>query len=85
MTLELRIPPETEAKLRECAAASGQDVEAFVLEALADKLAEIEPPKAPRPDHTEWSQKLRVCIDLHPATNHFTDDSRESIYSGRGE
>jgi hypothetical protein len=32
-----------------------------------------------------WSQKLSECIDLHPTVSHFVDDSRESIYAGRGE
>ena len=37
-TLTLTLPPETERKLRACAAASGQDVAAFALEAIQEKL-----------------------------------------------
>jgi hypothetical protein len=37
-TLTLTLPPETERKLRACAAASGQDVATFALEAIEAKL-----------------------------------------------
>jgi hypothetical protein len=43
MSLELNLPAETEAQIRELAAASGQDVQAFVGALLAEKLAEVQP------------------------------------------
>jgi len=86
MTLELQLSSETEAKLRDQAAAAGQDVSAFVLQAVTEKLADTEPrqPIASQNDE-EWLKKLRAVIARHPVVTHFVDDSRESIYAGRGE
>lgn len=33
----------------------------------------------------EWIKDLREWSDSHPPVTHFVDDSRESIYEGRGE
>jgi hypothetical protein len=38
LTLTLTLPPETERKLRACAAASGQDIASFALRAIQEKL-----------------------------------------------
>jgi hypothetical protein len=38
MTLEIRLAPDEEARLRDRAAAAGQDVQTFVLEAVFEKL-----------------------------------------------
>jgi hypothetical protein len=86
MTLNLPFSSDTEIRLRELAAVSGQDVEAIVLQAVAEKLALAEAERSPtlqNGDH--WKRKLRECIDLHPVATHFVDDSRDSIYAGRGE
>jgi hypothetical protein len=86
MTLELKLSSDTEAKIRERAAESGQDVEAFVLQAVAEKLADADSQPSPASRNgKEWMEKLRAWIDLHPVVTHFVDDSRESIYAGRGE
>jgi hypothetical protein len=42
MSLVLDLSPETEKQIRELAAASGQDVQAFVLQVLAETLANAE-------------------------------------------
>ena len=86
MTLKVNLSPETEAKIRQLAAASGQNVEAIVLEAVAEKLADadLQPPR-PSLNDQEWQEKLQAFINLHPVVTHFVDDSRESIYAGRGE
>ena len=86
MTLELQLTSEAEAKIREQAAAAGQDVAAFVLQAVTEKLADAEArPAGISQNGKEWSEQLRALIDLHPVVTHFVDDSRESIYAGRGE
>jgi hypothetical protein len=86
LTLELPISSETEAKIRKCAAELGQDIEAFVLQAVAEKLADTDvEPTVPLGPNSDWSGKLRACIDLHPVVTHFVDDGRESIYVSRGE
>ncbi len=86
MSLELNLSAETEAILRKCAIATGQDLESFVLQALAEKLAEAEL-QLTGPSHIgeDWSSRLRACIGLHPVVNHFVDDSRESIYGRSGK
>lgn len=88
MTLNLSLPPEMEAKLRQRAAAAGKDVTAFVEEAVQQKLDEAD--RAPDPaklSPAEQWELLKTWIDettkivsrtLPPGT--FVDDSRESIY-----
>jgi hypothetical protein len=86
MALKLIISPEMEAKIRAFASMSGQDMESFILQAVNEKLADAEStPKVTFHRGEDWAQKLRACIDLHPAVTHFVDDSRESIYAGHGE
>lgn len=84
MILNLHVPAEKEAKLREAAAAAGQDVETFVLNAVDERLSEEVPTEPPlsEDDFQKWLDKW---IALHPQVRHFVDDSRESIYEGRGE
>ncbi len=84
MVLELPLSSEIESRLRERATALGQGVEAFVAQAVTEKLAETEF-APPQPNPREWAEKLRACIELHPVATGFVDDSRESIYAGRGE
>ena len=86
MTLELNLSPEAEAKVRQLAASSGQDIEAIVLQAVAEKLADADmQPFQPSLNDQEWQEKLQAFINLHPVVTNFVDDSRESIYAGRGE
>jgi uncharacterized protein (DUF1778 family) len=86
MTLDLQFSPEAEAEIRAQAAAAGQDVEAFVLQAVSEKLADTEPrqPIASQ-DDARWLEQLQALIARHPVVTHFVDDSRDSIYAGRGE
>ncbi|HKD36797.1 MAG TPA: hypothetical protein VKB78_08345 [Pirellulales bacterium] len=84
MVLHLNLSPELEARLVEQSAVTGKSPGALAMEALEEKLAEA--PSFPRHrDHAAWRAKLRAWIALHPAVNHFVDDSRDSIYEGRGE
>ncbi|RIK73843.1 MAG: hypothetical protein DCC68_24200 [Planctomycetota bacterium] len=84
MILNLHVPVEKEAKLREAAAAAGQDVETFVLNAVDERLSE-EVPTEPRLSKEDFQAWLDNLIAMHPQVTHFVDDSRESIYEGRGE
>ena len=85
MTLTLSFPPETEARLRERAAASGKDVETIVREAVDQTLAaEANTPRSDR-SAEEWVAEFMTWVNSHPPVTHFVDDSRESIYAGRGE
>ncbi len=87
MTLNIPLSSEAAAKLRERAAAIGKDVETFVREVIEEKIAG--PPftttRAPTRDAQEWCTKLDEWIASFPDVPHPVDDSRESIYAGRGE
>ena len=85
MTLHLSLPPETEARLRERAAAAGKDVETFVRETLEQRLAGEPPARRNGKSHEQWSAELRAWAASHDPTTHFVDDSRESIYADRDE
>jgi hypothetical protein len=86
MTLNLPLSSETEAKIRAYAAIAGQDLENFVLQAVNEKLADVDSEPMVSPQRgDDWAKKLQACMDLHPIVSHFVDDSRASIYAGRGE
>ena len=86
MTLELQFSPDLEIQLRAQAAAAGQDVSAFVLQAVAEKLIDSAPSNSSAVQKKDnWREQLDAFINLHPVVMHFVDDSRESIYAGRGE
>jgi len=85
MTVTISFPPEVEAKLRERAAASGKDVSAIVREAVEEKLAATPAAGMPGKRFEEWSAALHAWAASHKPVSHFVDDSRESIYAGRGE
>ena len=89
MRLILNLPPETEAKLKEHAAAVGKPPEEVALRALEAHLAASAPPKGHRQRRKltpeEWAADLEKWAESHRRLEHEADDSRESIYSGRGE
>lgn len=82
--MQLNLPPTTEAILRHRAIAAGKDVETFAIQILQE-LAQVEfEAKPPIRSHDEWVAALREWSSSHPRTNRLVDDSRESIYEGRG-
>lgn len=85
MTVNIDFPAEIESTLIRRAAAAGKDVETFVKEFVTERLSEEIPPPEKAASHEEFMSKLQRFIDLHPASNGSLDDSRESIYAGRGE
>jgi len=85
MNVSINFPAEIETTLLRRAAAAGMDVETFVKEFVTERLAEEVPPPAKAASHAEFMARLRGIIDLHPKSNGLVDDSRESIYAGRGE
>lgn len=85
MTVSISFPDDIARKLRDRAATSGQDVATVVREVVAESLSEAEDSSdkaQARGDFAEW---LDAWIALHPVLDHAIDDSRESIYAGRGE
>jgi hypothetical protein len=93
MEIVISISPKAEARLKERAAASGQDASRYVAELVEHALSDTTDymtDQGARPDAErlanwdafvagmrEWGRTL-------PA-GHSVDDSRDSIYAGRGE
>ena len=74
-----------ESALRQRAAAAGKDVETFVREIVVEEVAE-EPHSSRRShSHAEFMTRLKEIIQRHGIMHGKFDDSRESIYAGRGE
>jgi predicted transcriptional regulator len=85
MALTLSFPPELEAKLRQRAAAEGKDPETLVREAVEQKLGAEQASPAHAKGFDEWRAEFEAWVAGHPPVEHEVDDSRESIYRGRGE
>jgi hypothetical protein len=85
MTVTIDIPAEIEATLRRRAEAAGKDVGAIVKEFVVECLAEESQAPVKTASHREFMAKLHAVIALHPKSDGSMDDSRESIYAGRGE
>jgi len=84
VTIHLSLPPETEADLRERAAAVGKDLASFVREAVEEKLAAAESGRSTLSTEQRVGEWLRWTASHRPL-GYVVDDSRESIYAGRGE
>jgi hypothetical protein len=87
-SITLQLPPDTERRLREKADRSGQSLESYLLR-LAEQAAAAESGAAkPSPAELtpeQWSAEWRAWAASHRALPGEVDDSRESIYEGRGE
>jgi hypothetical protein len=93
MPVILNLPPAVAQQLKERATRIGQTLEEY-LERLAAREAEAREPAVSEPaiayppgftSPAERSKALREWAESHPRFEHFVDDSRESIYAGRGE
>ncbi len=82
--MQLNLPPSTEAVLRQHAIAAGKDVESFAIQVLQQQLGDNEQTKHTERDHDEWVAALKVWSNSHPRRTQIVDDSRETIYEGRG-
>ena len=82
MALTLKLSPETEKKLREKAARAGQTLEACLEQLAAESSAGG---SAATLSAKEWAVQFRAWIESHKSLATAADDSRESIYEGRGE
>jgi plasmid stability protein len=87
MTITVSFTPESEAKLRERAAASGKDVATFVREVVEEKLSSqaSAPVSADGATPEQWSAQLHVWAAGHASLDRIADDDRQSIYAGRGQ
>jgi hypothetical protein len=93
VAVTLNLPAHLEQLLAERAAGVGQTVEQF-LQALATREVMSSSATEPKPEigyppgmesPEVWVTKFREWAASHPRVDHFVDDSRESIYEGRGE
>jgi hypothetical protein len=82
MPITISLPPETEQKLREKAARTGQTLEAYLEQLAADSAAAG---SAAGLSHEAWDAQFRAWIASHQPLDTPADDSRDSIYDGRGE
>ncbi|HOB75734.1 MAG TPA: hypothetical protein PKG54_14545 [Phycisphaerae bacterium] len=87
MALQVELPPELEAKLRERAAAVGKDVADIVREVLEEKFIARKDAnfRLPDPSIERRRAELRAWAASHRTLDYEADDSRESIYEGCGE
>lgn len=87
MNLNLTIPAAAEALLREQAAAAGKAVEEYVLEVVTEKLAHSSAAALPATplQGEQWRHEFDALLASAPTVSHQVDDSRASIYEGRGE
>ncbi len=92
MTVTISLPAETEAKLRDRAAATGKDVSTFIREAVEEKLSAANGNNAPNSipsdrwsaEFTAWMLDVEKRAPIYPP-GYVADDSRESIYDGHRE
>jgi hypothetical protein len=86
MNLQVNLPKALEIALKAQATAAGKDVESFVLETLELAVGQgTNGETTATLSHEQFRERLQQVIDLHPRGNASMDDSRESIYAGRGE
>lgn len=88
MVLQISISSETEARLRRQASATGKDLASLVVEAVEEKLAASD--TTSEDNHSalsadQWLTEFRQWVASHSPLPYEADDSRESIYAGRGE
>jgi hypothetical protein len=86
--ISFQLGSEIERLLQQKAARRGQSLEVF-LRGLAEREA-YQPDTAGHStvgtsDTDLWVERWRAWAQSHPATAIVADDSRESIYGGRGE
>lgn len=80
MTLNLSLPAELEARLRQRAARAGQTVDAFVRDAVEEKLASDAPAAARGLTPEQRLAAFEAWIADRPRVDHFVDDSRAGVY-----
>ena len=82
--MQLNLPPSTESLLRQHAIAAGKDLESFAIQFLQQQLESHEPSNPAEQNHDDWVAAITAWSNSHPRTTRLVDDSRESIYEGRG-
>ncbi len=85
MTLTIDLPPSVEEQLQRMAYRAGKPAPQYALELLREQLDRV--PKSPNDLPSEERQQRfeAFLAEFSRPVGHFVDDSRESIYEGRGE
>ena len=83
MNLRIHIPEHLNSILTARAAECGKDVESFVVDSICEQL-EV-PNSAASSTASEFDSWLVEVRKLVPSVGTNVDDSRDSIYAGRGE
>jgi hypothetical protein len=83
MNLSLSLSPEIEARLLERSAITGKGPEELALSAIEDQLL-VGEKSSESLSAEEWVADIRAWANSHRRLPHEADDSRESIYAGRG-
>jgi hypothetical protein len=87
MTYTIELTGPIEERVHQAAAEMGCDVSSYLQRVLTESLSQPEalPAKARSGTHDEFRQRLSAIARRHPGSQGNLDDSRESIYAGRGE
>lgn len=91
-TINLQLDSDIEKKLRDKAQLRGQSLETYLLQLAVEDVRDANGANAPAatPVSTAesveaWSREWRAWVASHAPLPIVADDSRESIYAGRGE
>ena len=82
MNLRIHIPDHLNSALIARAAESGKDVESFVVDSICEQLEAPDSGPSVTADFDLWLAEVQSLV---PGTLVDVDDSRDSIYAGRGE
>ena len=91
MTLTLELPTDTEKRLQAKAGAKGLTIKSYLEELVRSDLEKQETIGLHQKGDLgiasadQWIAEHRALAKSHEHVTHFVDDSRESIYAGRGE
>ena len=85
MSVSISFPDEIEVAIRRRASAAGQDITTFVTSIVAEQLSQDPAVPEKTEPHSDYMARVRGIIKKHGIHNGKFDDSRESIYEGRGE
>jgi hypothetical protein len=86
LNIELRLPDEYLDVLQQHVAATGENIDSYVSDLVADSLQiEVELSRRKPARQGTFADWLRQWADRHPRLDHEIDISRESIYAGCGE
>lgn len=84
MTRTINLPIEIVEQLRAAASRRGCTVEDYVTRLAVSSVASNIAP-SPEKSAEEWVSEWRTWGSSHATLPHPADDSRESVYEGRGE